>query len=117
MIGDIGEYLPFRISPDNKRIATGLFDQKFRNNDVWVIDIQRGLKTRFTFDPAAENNPVWSPDGEKIVFLSTRKGGADLYIKSASGATNEEVLYESGERKIPTDWSPDGRFTCLQCFG
>jgi Tol biopolymer transport system component len=108
-IGDIGEYLPFRISPDNKRIAIGVFDQKFRNNDVWIIEINRGLKTRFTFDPASDNNPVWSPDGNKIVFLSTRKGKGDLYIKSASGATSEEILCESNERKVPTDWSPDGR--------
>jgi Tol biopolymer transport system component len=115
--GDIGEYLPFRISPDNKRIAIGVFDQKFRNNDVWIIDIQRGLKTRFTFDPAADNNPVWSPDGEKIVFSSTRKGIGDLYIKSASGATSEEVLYESSERKLPTDWSPDGRFLAYHVAG
>ncbi len=117
VIGDIGEYLPFRISPDNKRIATGVFDQKFRNNDVWIIEIKRGLKTRFTFDPAADNNPIWSPDGNKIVFMSLRNINGDLYIKSASGATNEEILYESNDRKVPTDWSPDGRFIAYTVFG
>jgi eukaryotic-like serine/threonine-protein kinase len=117
VIGDIGEYLPFRISPDNKRIAIGVFDQKFRNNDIWTIELNRGLKTRFTFDPAAENSPIWSPDGEKVVFMSSRTGKGDLYIKSASGATSEEILYESNERKLPTDWSPDGRFLAFTVLG
>ncbi len=117
MIGDIGEYLPYRISPDNKRIAVGVFDQKFRNNDVWIFEISRGLKTRFTFDPAAENNPIWSPDGNRVVFLSNRKGKADLYIKSASGAASEEILYESDENKQPTDWSPDGKYIVYNAAG
>jgi serine/threonine protein kinase/Tol biopolymer transport system component len=109
VIGDIGEYLAFRISSDSKRIAVGVFDQKFRNNDVWLFEINRGLKTRFTFDPAAENNPVWSPDGARVVFSSNRQGKNDLYVKSSSGAANEELLYASTESSIPNDWSPDGK--------
>jgi Tol biopolymer transport system component len=117
VIGDIGEYLQPRISPDNTHIAVSVFDQKFRNNDIWIIDIKRGLKTRFTFDPAAENTPIWSPGGEKVVFNSGRKGNPDLYIKSVSGATAEELLLESTERKAPSDWSPDGRFLAYTVLG
>ena len=110
IVGDIGEYLGFRISPDGQRTALSVFDQKSRNNDVWIYEIKRGLKTRFTFDPAAELNPVWSPDGNRIVFSSSRKGKIDLYIKSSSGAASEEALLESGEGQNPTDWSPGGNF-------
>jgi serine/threonine protein kinase len=110
VVGDIGEYLGFRISPDGQRIALSVFDQKSRNNDVWIYEISRGLKTRFTFDPAAELNPVWSTDGNRIVFSSSRKGKIDLYIKSSSGAASEEALLESGEDKNPTDWSYGGNF-------
>jgi serine/threonine protein kinase len=117
VIGDVGEYIQPRISPDNRHIAVVVFDQKFRNNDLWIIDIKRGLKTRFTFDPAQENLPIWSPDGEKIVFASGRKGNPDLYIKSASGAASEELLLESSERKAPSDWSPDGRFVAYTMVG
>ncbi|MBS4027914.1 MAG: protein kinase, partial [Ignavibacteriales bacterium] len=116
-VGDIGEYLAFRISPDGQQIALGLWDQKSRNNDVWIYEIQRGLKTRFTFDAAAETNPVWSSDGNQIVFLSTRKGNGDLYIKSSSGATSEEILLESGDGKSPSDWSSDGKFIAYNVNG
>lgn len=65
---------------------------------------------RFTFDPAGERDPIWSPDGSRIVFTSNRKGHFDLYQKSASGAGSEELLLESNIDKTPTGFSPDGRF-------
>jgi Tol biopolymer transport system component len=72
--------------------------------------VARGLRTRFTFDPAAELNAVWSPDGGTIVFDSSRKGTSDLYRKRSNGTGNEELLYADSLRKLPTSFSPDGKF-------
>jgi len=75
------------------------------------MDLARGVRTRFTFDPAVDNaSPVWSPEGSRIVFSSNRKGRFNLYVKGASGSIKEELLYESEANKWPTDWSRDGRF-------
>lgn len=50
------------------------------------------------------------------MFASTRKGGvANLYRKAANGAGAEELLLESSEDKMSTDWSPDGRHV-LYCM-
>ena len=70
----------------------------------------RGLKTRFTFDPADNGRSIWSPDGSRLVFNSRRKGHLDLYQKASSGAGAEEVLLEDNLDKFPLSWSPDGRF-------
>lgn len=56
------------------------------------------------------SNPVWSPDGSRIVFDSTRKGVVDLYERAVSGAGTEAVLWESSESKNASDWSSDGRW-------
>jgi hypothetical protein len=85
-------------------------DPQSKNWDIWVMDLARGVRTRFTFDPAPEAWPVWSPDGSRIVFASARKGHFDLYVKNASGTASEELLYESDGDKVPTDWSRDGRY-------
>jgi Tol biopolymer transport system component len=84
------------------------------NQDIWVIDVLRGGATRFTFDPALDNQGVWSPDGSRIAFQSNRRGNYDLFLKSSSGASAEELVFASPFVKIPTDWSLDGRFLLYQ---
>jgi Tol biopolymer transport system component len=66
-------------------------------------------RARRTFDAAAEQYPVWSPDGRWLAFLSQQKGVGDLYRTRASGG-GEELLWESPYQKNPDDWSPDGKF-------
>ena len=99
------------LSPDGQRVAAMLFDVQVGSTDIWLHDSALTRKTRFTFNPAFDSNPVWSPDGRSLVFNSDRKARLkyDLYQKDASGARNEELLYESDEYKRPTSWSPDGR--------
>jgi Tol biopolymer transport system component len=104
-------YRPFRISPDDRWAAVTIQDAAGGNWDLWLLDLARGVRTRFTSDAARDRFPVWSPDGKQIVFSSSRKGGPDdLYIKPASGLTMEEALLEGSGDKRPEDWSPDGRF-------
>jgi Tol biopolymer transport system component len=79
------------------------------NMDVWLLE-SRGVFRRFTFDPAVDNFPLWSPDGHDIVFSSTRTGGPhNLYRKPATGGGAEELLLETAEVKAASDWSADGR--------
>src|SRR6266571_402097 len=100
------------ISPDGQRVVAMLFDIQAGSTDLWLYDSALTRKTRFTFDPAFDSNPVWSPDGRSIAFSSDRKARFvyDIYQKDASGARNEELLFESNEYKRPTSWSADGRF-------
>jgi serine/threonine protein kinase len=87
------------------------------NQDLWLYEFERGTATRFTSNPAVEMSPVWSPDGKEIVFASDRDAVRDLYRKAANNATPEEPLFKSGEPKLPTDWSRDGRFLLFQNAG
>ncbi|HYV64016.1 MAG TPA: protein kinase, partial [Bryobacteraceae bacterium] len=103
-----GVYSEIAISPDAKSVA--LTSGGIGRTDISVLDLARSVNTRFTFDPAADNAAVWSPDGKQIVFRSDRDGVGNLYIKASSGAANEEVLFKSPEPKTPNDWSRDGRF-------
>ncbi|MSO21612.1 MAG: hypothetical protein EXQ56_14395 [Acidobacteria bacterium] len=95
------------ISPDGKHI--GITRGPVRvSGDIWLFDGPRS--TRFTFAPADDRSPVWSPDGKQVVFMSTRMGTPDLYLKPADAARNEEVLLHSPEAKRPNSWSPDGKY-------
>jgi len=112
-IGTVGEpnyYRAPRLSPDNQKIAVERMDPIKREGDIWLLEASRNYATRFTFTPEALLAPVWSPDGDKIIFASQRNGPSDLYQKSISGTGNEEEFLKSNDYKNPCSWSPDGRF-------
>ena len=105
-----GDYSDIVLSPDGKKAAaTRNVDG---NTDIWMIDLERGLPTRFTFDASSEDDPAWSSDGTSIIFTSNRDSGEirKIYRKLASGAGNEELLSEAvSSTDVGIDWSPDGK--------
>lgn len=105
-----------RFSPDGKSVVINILDGAIRSRDIWVYDVARQLKTRFTFDAAEEREAVWSPDGRSIIFNSNRKGHFDLYRKPSNGAGGEELLYADGREKYPTTFSPDGKFLLYMIY-
>jgi dipeptidyl aminopeptidase/acylaminoacyl peptidase len=113
-LGAPGLYFTLGLSPDGRRAAVDLSDAQTGTNDVWLFDLARGVPSRFTTDPSGDSNPLWSPDGGRVVFSSGRRGALDLYQKAASGVGEEELLLESPDAKVPNDWSPDGRFIVYQ---
>lgn len=103
-----------KLSNDGKTIAMDLYEVTARNADVWLYDIVRSVKTRFTFDGNVDAYPIWSPDGKNIIFSSNRKGHYDLYEKMSNGAADEQLLFASGQTKYATDWSQDGKYLLFQ---
>ncbi len=117
VLGDAAQYTDLELSPDGKRASFSIPDQAGKGRDIWLYDVARGLRTRFTFDSPGARDSIWSPDGSRVVFNSSRKGHLDLYQKSSSGAATEEVLLEDNQDKYPASWSPDGRFILYRTRG
>jgi Tol biopolymer transport system component len=104
------------MSPDGKRVATDMYSYQAHNIDLWIYDIERSSKTRFTFSPGSEQYPVWSHDGGRIVFNNNPEGNFDLYQKPSSGAGSDELLLRTAEDKYPLDLSSDGKYLLYQSF-
>jgi Tol biopolymer transport system component len=109
-VGEPGDYSNPALSPDERRLAVCVRDRQSERRDIWIGDLTRGTTSRFTFDPADDLNPVWSPDGSRIIFTSERKGQRDIYEKAASGTGQVQLLLESEYFKHTEDWSSDGKF-------
>ena len=110
-LGAPDSYGDIRISPGGNQTAVSVIDSVKNARDIWLYDLARGFRTKFTFDPGIEAAPIWSPDGSRIVFNSTRKGTLDLYHKPANSSDVEDsLLLEEPLNQIPEDWSPDSKF-------
>ena len=109
-LGEPGFYFQPQFSPDGQKLAVASFDIRAGSADIWLYELARNVPTRFTFDPASDVAPIWSPDGSTIILSSNRKGPYDIYQKAFTGAGSEEVLLESDETKTANSWSADGRF-------
>lgn len=98
-----------KLSPDGKRLAVAR--GPVGGEDIWLWDLVSGISSRFTFDPARDNSPVWSPDGSQIIFRSDRAGRYRFYEKNSTGSGEEKVIFESPSQAIlqPQDLSSDGR--------
>jgi hypothetical protein len=110
-----------KLSPDGTKIAVSAQDDQ---QDIWIWDLVRARMTRFTFDPAAEFCPIWTPDGRSIVFDVVDQAHATISIfrKAVDGTgsparVTKDSPYGRGiESGLPQTISPDGRLLLFRAF-
>ena len=100
-----------RISPDGRRIAAQVTDQQ--GNQIWLYDLARETLTRLTFQGAGNGRPIWTPDGKRIVFDSTKEGTNNLFWQLADGSGGFERLTTSPYQNFAMSWSGDGQLLAV----
>jgi Tol biopolymer transport system component/predicted Ser/Thr protein kinase len=107
------------LSPDGKRLSVNARDPRVNLWDIWLIDLARGIPTRFTFGgQPATSNAVWSADGKYLAFLEARNHEIWLSKKISDGSLPAEPLEAVRGSGIQNacDWSRDGRWILFQRF-
>ena len=104
-----------RISPDGRYIAVEVNDPE--NTDVMVYDLQRDTLSRLTFDRNTDRCPLWSPDGQRVLFSSYRDGQANIYSKAADGSGPAARVTTSEFNQMAESWSADGQTLVLMELG
>ena len=113
-ISDAPEALNWpRVSPDGKRLALQRVDGLRNNPDIWVEDLERHTRVRITTSALPDIQPVWSPDGRHLAYVSGhlpgRTGKRVLNIAAADGTGVLRSFPCPDAYCEPTDWSRDGR--------
>jgi serine/threonine-protein kinase len=96
-------------SPDGNRLAIDIVVATARP-DVWVYDWTRDTPTKITFDPGVDAKPVWTPNGQRIVYTSGQLGATNLFWRRADGSGETQRLTESKNAQLPGSWHPTGKF-------
>src|SRR5262245_30836297 len=73
-----------RLSPDGRVVANGISNDKNRR-DVWTFEVERGTLTRLSFAGPADANdfPIWTPDGRRVIYSGSVDGKHGLYMVPA----------------------------------
>jgi len=101
---DEGTWLSVDVHPDGQTLVFDLL------GDLYTIPIEGGEANRITHGLAFDGQPRYSPQGDKIIFVSDRSGGENLWtLDVASGDTTQITKGNEGSWLSP-DWTPDGDY-------
>lgn len=105
-----GDYHSMRMSPDGTRVVFDVRDGD--NSDIWLLDVTHGTAIPLTSD-GHSNNPVWTADSKRIVFVSQGK----LFCQAAKSGTQAQQLAELKNATYPACCSPDGKKVLVRTGG
>ena len=101
-----GNYTWPRLSPDGSKLALTVENRS--GSDIVIYDFQRQTTAPLTFSHNA-SRPIWTPDGNHIVYMAEAPSALSLQWVRAGGAGEPHTLYKSTNELLPWSFSPDGR--------
>jgi serine/threonine-protein kinase len=102
------------ISPDGARLALKAVTDLGEN--IWIKPVGAGPMARLTF-VGEERMPRWSPDGERVAFISPRNQNLDVWALNADGTGEAELLADLEQSVADMAWTPDGSALLLRTAG
>ena len=108
-LGEPGAYRQVALSPDEQTIAFSKMDIGAGRTDLWTLALATGVTSRLTFGTVSSDDPIWSPDGRALAYVSLAL--PQQFYQQALGSRVVSPILESPELgKFPHDWSRDGQF-------
>ena len=104
VVGEPADYGTFRLSPDGRKVAASRLTPG--GSDLWLLELDRGISTPFARGRGPHSYPIWSREGNAIVFSGPTSG---LFRRLVQGTGQEMGLVPPAGLQIPYDWSRDGR--------
>lgn len=99
------------LSPDGSEIAF------VSGGDIWTVPAEGGTARLLVSDPASESRPLFSPDGRRLAFSSTRAGGApEIHVLSLDSGEIRRLTYDDASEALD-GWSADGKWVYYSSNG
>lgn len=106
-----GSWLTLDASPDGKTLIFDLL------GDLYVLPVEGGVARRLTAGLGYDSQPVFSPSGERIAFISDRDGATNLWVANADGSSPLKISKERQSGLISPAWSSDGNYLFVTRVG
>lgn len=112
-LGRDESFFSIDIERQGRRAAVAIMNRGTGLGDIWIYDLARGVRERFTSDPGMEVYPLWSPDGQSIVYSRTGGGIFPYLVRRRLNESRHEVIAQAGTFDVATSFSPDGSMLYL----
>jgi Tol biopolymer transport system component len=112
ILGELGDKALFgtiELSPDGKQVASVNYDSGGLA-DLWVTEVETGLRSRFTFEPTGNIGLAWSPDSESLIFSALRGARYEIHRQAVSGVGEKELMFDWERDMVLTSTSRDGQW-------
>src|SRR3982751_4761770 len=96
------------ISPDHSEIAF------VSGGDIWTVPATGGVARLLVSHPATESRPLYSPDGKRLAFTSTRTGNGDVYVLDIETGDLRRLTFHEAMERVDS-WSPDSKYIYFEC--
>ncbi len=106
-----GTWISLDVSPDGQSIVFDLM------GDLYTLPIGGGKATRLTSGMAYDAQPRYSPDGKKILFVSDRTGGDNVWTISLDGKDSTQITQGNSNLYVSPEWLPDGKYVVASRAG
>jgi Tol biopolymer transport system component/imidazolonepropionase-like amidohydrolase len=101
---DEGSWMSLDVSPDGQTIVFELL------GDIYAMPFAGGEAKNIAKGMSFDSQPRFSPDGQKIVFLSDRSGAENVWIMDADGQNPKQITKASKSQFASPNWTPDGSY-------
>ncbi len=106
-----GTWISLDVSPDGQQIVFDLL------GDLYTLPITGGKATRLTSGMAYDAQPRYSPDGKKIVFVSDRSGGENVWVMSLDKKDTTQLTKGNINMYVSPEWTLDGQYVIASRSG
>ncbi|HEY9233129.1 MAG TPA: LpqB family beta-propeller domain-containing protein, partial [Blastocatellia bacterium] len=98
------------VSPDRSEVAF------VSGGDIWTAPINGGEARLLVSHAANESRPLYSPDGKRLAFVSTRTGNGDIYVLTLDSGELQRLTFDEAPDQLDA-WSRDGHWLYFSSTG
>jgi hypothetical protein len=98
-------FVGLSISPDGSRVAVGV---RGAGSNIWVKPVAGGPALRLTLESSLSEEPVWTPDGRSVSYVSGGNTSGEVWMKRIDGSAQPVILLKPARPISEHAWSPDG---------
>lgn len=111
-----GPYYDVSLSPDGKRAAVTVLTRSTGMGDLWIYDLARGVKDRFTTEPGFELHAVWAPDAASIVYSDAPGGSLPHLVRRSLASNSQHDILPRGPFQFAGSFTRDGTALYFQAL-